>query len=329
MQMAEQVKKSSSKEKARLWAHTPPLPLNTSPYFLSPLAIAAHFKWLYRSWLPITERLIFFCLAFLSWHFFTPHLESGQLFAIEWMALVWLKNILLMSVLAGSLHLYLYRWGKQADRLKFDRGSANRGGSRFTFNNQVYDNIFWSLFSGVTIWTGLESLLLWANANDIGFWIGYSENLYLFIGLFLVIPLWNSFWFFCIHRALHWPPLYRLAHHLHHRNVSIGPWSGNAMHPIEHILWMGGALIYIPMMCHPVHFLFSQQLSILGAVTSHSGYEGLMIGGKKGIKLGDFFHQLHHRFYECNYGNPEIGLDKIIDSFHDGRNTPKSLSKSK
>jgi sterol desaturase/sphingolipid hydroxylase (fatty acid hydroxylase superfamily) len=83
------------------------------------------------------------------------------------------------------------------------------------------------------------------------------------------------------------------------------------------------------MMCHPVHFLFSQQLSILGAVTSHSGYEGLMIGGKKGIKLGDFFHQLHHRFYECNYGNPEIGLDKIIDSFHDGRNTPKSLSKSK
>ena len=101
------------------------------------------------------------------------------------------------------------------------------------------------------------------------------------------------------------------------------------MHPFEHIIWMGGALIYIPIMCHPVHFLFSQQLSILGAVTSHSGYEGLVIGGKKGLRLGDFFHQLHHRFYECNYGNPEIGIDKMIDSFHDGKVTPKSLSKSK
>jgi len=310
-----------------LWHHTPDLPLNTSPYFIAPHKLTAHLKWLYRSWLPLTERMIFLCLAFLSWHYLTPHLADGQGFAWQWISLVWLKNITLMTVLAGGLHLYLYRWGRQADRLKFDRGKANRGGNRFTFNNQVWDNIFWSLASGVTIWTGLESLMLWAHANDVGFWTGYGDNLYLFIGLFLVAPIWNSFWFFCIHRALHWPPLYRLAHHLHHRNVSIGPWSGNAMHPIEHIIWMGGVLIYLPLACHPVHFLFSQQLSILGAVTSHSGYEGLMIGGRKGIRLGDFFHQLHHRFYECNYGTAEVGLDKLHGSFHDGRTPPASLQK--
>ena len=310
-----------------LWHHTPDLPLNTSPYFIAPHKLTAHLKWLYRSWLPLTERMIFFCLAFLSWHYLTPHLADGQGFAWQWISLVWLKNITLMTVLAGGLHLYLYRWGRQADRLKFDRGKANRGGNRFTFNNQVWDNIFWSLASGVTIWTGFESLMLWAHANDVGFWTGYGDNLYLFIGLFLVAPIWNSFWFFCIHRALHWPPLYRLAHHLHHRNVSIGPWSGNAMHPIEHIIWMGGVLIYLPLACHPVHFLFSQQLSILGAVTSHSGYEGLMIGGRKGIRLGDFFHQLHHRFYECNYGTAEVGLDKLHGSFHDGRTPPASLQK--
>ena len=107
--------------------------------------------------------------------------------------------------------------------------------------------ICFGLFSGVTIWTGFEVLLLWAKANDIGYWFSFSDNPILFIGLFIVIPSWNSFWFFCIHRALHWPPLYRIAHHVHHRNVSVGPWSGNAMHPLEHLIWMAGALIYIPL----------------------------------------------------------------------------------
>ena len=86
-------------------------------------------------------------------------------------------------------------------------------------------------------------------------------------------------------------------------------------------------LIYLPVMCHPVNFLFSQQLSILGAVTSHSGYEGLMIGGRKSIRLGDFYHQLHHRFYECNYGTAEVGLDKLHGSFHNGETLPASLQK--
>ena len=169
-----------------------------------------------------------------------------------------------MTVLAGSLRLYLYRWGKQGQARKFDRSMANKDAGRFTFGNQVYDNIFWSLVSGVTIWTGFETLLLWAQANGIGYWISPSDNPVLFIALFVVIPSWNSFWFFCIHRALHWPPLYRLAHHVHHRNVSVGPWSGNAMHPLEHLIWMAGALVYIPVACHPVHFISSAVIYFRG-----------------------------------------------------------------
>ena len=36
------------------------------------------------------------------------------------------------------------------------------------------------------------------------------------------------------------------------------------------------------------------------------------------IVLGDFFHQLHHRYFECNYGSEEIPLDRWFGSFHDG-----------
>ena len=317
--------KQADSQNKGVWAFTPALPLNTSPYFRFPSSVSVWLSWLVRSWLPLTERLIFFALAWASWVWLTPHLPPGTGLEAGWVALVWIKNLCLMTVLAGGLHLYLYRWSKQGKTRKFDRSMANKDSGRFTFGNQVYDNIFWSLVSGVTIWTGYEALLLCAAANEIGLWISFADNPVLFLALFIVIPSWNSFWSFCIHRALHWGPLYRLAHHVHHRNVSVGPWSGNAMHPLEHLIWLAGAVIYIPVMCHPVHFIFSQQLSILGAVTSHSGYEGLVVGGKRVMRLGDFFHQLHHRFYECNYGTAEVGLDKLHNSFHDGQIPPPSL----
>ena len=38
---------------------------------------------------------------------------------------------------------------------------------KFTFNNQLFDNIFWTIISGVTIWTIFESFYFWAASNDI------------------------------------------------------------------------------------------------------------------------------------------------------------------
>lgn len=204
---------------------------------------------------------------------------------------------------------------------------ANRDASRFTFGNQVKDNIFWSLASGVTIWTAIEASLFWLHAHNVASTISFASHPVWFVALFVIVPWWNSLWFYMIHRALHWPLLYRLIHHVHHRNVSVGPWSGNAMHPLEHVIWMSGAFIYAIIACNPVHILFSQYLSILGAVTSHSGYEGLVIGTKRVMRMGDFFHQLHHRFYECNYGTSEVGCDKWAGSFHDG--TPAGMKQIK
>ena len=34
--------------------------------------------------------------------------------------------------------------------------------------------------------------------------------------------------------------------------------------------------------------------------------------------IGGFFHQLHHRYYECNYGSPEFLLDKWFGTYNDG-----------
>lgn len=43
---------------------------------------------------------------------------------------------------------------------------------------------------------------------------------------------------------------------------------------------------------------------------------------KKRMELGDFFHQLHHRYFECNYGTVEMPWDRWFGSFDDG--TPEA-----
>ena len=73
--------------------------------------------------------------------------------ALDWMALIWLRNAAMLILIAGSLHWWLYirRW--QDREYKFNRIWIARNDDRFTFRDQVKDNMFWSLTSGVTIWT--------------------------------------------------------------------------------------------------------------------------------------------------------------------------------
>jgi len=43
--------------------------------------------------------------------------------------------------------------------------------------------------------------------------------------------------------------------------------------------------------------------------------------GSRGLEvttIATFFHQLHHRFFTCNYGNVELPMDRWFGSFNDG-----------
>jgi sterol desaturase/sphingolipid hydroxylase (fatty acid hydroxylase superfamily) len=60
------------------------------------------------------------------------------------------------------------------------------------------------------------------------------------------------------------------------------------------------------------------QHQALTAATSHTGFEALLVKDKKRLALGTFHHQMHHRYFACNYGNLEVPLDKWFHTFHDG-----------
>jgi hypothetical protein len=76
------------------------------------------------------------------------------------------------------------------------------------------------------------------------------------------------------------------------------------MHPIEHLIFFSSILIHFVVAAHPIHILFHMQHQALTAATSHTGFEGLLAGKRILLALGTFHHQMHHRYFECNYGNP-------------------------
>jgi sterol desaturase/sphingolipid hydroxylase (fatty acid hydroxylase superfamily) len=178
--------------------------------------------------------------------------------------------------------------------------------------------MFWTLASGVAFWTAYEVLMLWAMANGYAPILSWVDNPLSFILLIFLTPVWISFHFYWIHRWLHWPPLYKLAHALHHRNTNVGPWSGLSMHPVEHLLFFSSVLVHWIVAAHPIHILFHMQHQALTAATSHTGFEGLLVKDKNRLALGTFHHQMHHRYFECNYGNLEMPWDSWFGSFHDG-----------
>ena len=300
------------------WNYHPDLPLADPSIFKWPPD--PHFlgRWVLRNWLTLSERVMMVVLATLCWLFLYPSLGTAKTLAFGWVFQVWLVNLGLMICIAGGLHWFFYVWRGQGKALKFDHREPAKGNRLWNFSNQVQDNMFWSLGSGVLQVTVLQVLVMWLMANGYVPTINLTSNPILFIAGLMLLPIWSAFHFYWVHRLLHVPFLYKRVHALHHRNVNIGPWSGLSMHPVEHLLYLSSLLIHCVIPSHPIHLYFHVIYLAPGAAMTHTGYEDLLIKDKRKLALGTFYHQLHHRDYECNYGNHEMPWDRWFGTFHDG-----------
>lgn len=302
----------------QIWHYTPALPLTQAPYFELPFSFKASIKYLFDVWQPFKLRFLLLMLAIAAWTWFTPSLERARNFQLDWMLEIGLRNLVIVMVVAGGLHLFLFTCRKQDDEFRYDARPLARHSKIFHFGNQVWDNIFWTLVGSVPIGTLWECLMLWSFANGHVTLIGFAENPAWFVGLMLIIPIWSGFHFYWYHRLGHVQPLYRWFHSWHHKNVNTGPWSGHAMHPIEHLFLYSDIAIYFLVASHPIHVIFNAMLHTVAGPTSHCGYHEVKLNRFIKLQLGDFMHQLHHRFIDCNYGSYETPWDKIFGSFHDG-----------
>ena len=309
------------------WNHVPDTPIVVSPLWQWPPDIRGTLKWYSDIWFIFTVNGGIVCLAFLAYFLTSPSFETATNPGF-WMLGVYVRNLIIVTALAGTLHLYFHGYAKQGSALKYDKRPFPRKGRMFDFDDQLRDNMFWTLASGVTIWSGYEILFWWSMANGYVATITFTSNPIWFVAIFFLIPVWESFYFYWMHRVLHTRLFYRF-HALHHRNTDIGPWSGLSMHPIEHLMYFGSVLVHFAIASHPVHIIFHLMFYGLYAITTHTGFEGLLSKGRKRLHLGNFHHQIHHRYFECNYGTLDVPWDKLFGSWHDGTNKGKEKMKQR
>lgn len=298
---------------------SPKKPIDYGPAFAWPPKPGAVLKWFFAfpGYL-LPWNLLYAIAAICIWYFLTPPLAHFQTFSLSWFSVILVRNIVLALLVYGSWHIWLYVWRKQGVSFKYNRNWPEETAERFTFNNQTYDNIFWTLVSGVPIWTCYEVLLLWSCANGYVAMITPSENPVMFIALFFLVPFVHEVGFYFAHRFLHFPWLYRIAHQLHHRNNNPGPWSGLSMHPLEHIIYFSSALIFFIVPAHPVHIINLLSRLGLAPAQGHTGFDRVATGDSASIDTSYYAHYLHHKYFEVNYADGMVPLDKWFGSFHDG-----------
>ena len=218
-------KSTSQGTRKGAWHHSPETPIPVSPILEWPPRPLEWLKWISGYWLAISSITVIFVFACLIYAFFQPDTETMKQLSLGWVAQIWLRNVVLLTLVAGSMHFWFYSLSGQGKKLKFDHRTLAKNKAIYMFRDQTLDNIFWSIASGVSFWTFYEVMYFWAAANGVIPTIGLVGNPVWFVVWMLFIPAWSSFHFYWIHRLLQWAPLYRIAHAVHHRNINVGPWS--------------------------------------------------------------------------------------------------------
>jgi len=264
-------------------------------------------------------NLIYYATCAISHKYTTPALEVCKTFEIGWLSQLFLRNQLLLWIFAGGWHAVLY-WPFRVNGMnkKYERKWPAKG-RKFLFGDQNYENVFMSCTSGVLIWTAYEALFLraWSLGRAKGMYLNIFERPRDFLLQLILIPFWREFHFYWIHRMIHWGPLYKFVHYLHHKNVNPGPWSGLSMHPVEHLFYFSVVAPHLWISGHPLHMFFNAQHTALTPAGGHHGFHGPVCDEM--VPTGSYFHYLHHRYFECNYGEATIPLDRWFGTFRDGK----------
>jgi len=263
-------------------------------------------------------NLVYAIAGVVLWLYLTPSMETMKSFSVSWIAYLLARNALIVLLFFGAFHLRLYVQKKQGNSFKFNAKWPSTDNPAFLFKNQTVDNMIWTFASAVPLWTAYEVLTLWAFANGYIPSVSFEEHPVYCVALMLLIPVWRDVHFYLVHRLIHWPPLYHAVHKLHHNNVNPGPWSGLAMHPVEHFLYFSCVLIHWVVPSHPVHALFNLAHAALAPAPGHAGFDKVVVGEETAIDTHSYDHYLHHKYFECNYADGVIPIDKWLGTFHDG-----------
>lgn len=296
---------------------SPADPVALPPMWRRPFSFGAFLRWLPGYFLP--WNILFAISAVVWWKWLIPSMDTMRTLSVGWVLYLYAINAVAVFLFYGAFELQLYVLKRQDRRFKYNaKFPAEQKNSVFWFQNQNIDNILRTFLSGVTIWTLIEALVLWAYANGHAPWLGFADHPLWLFTLALLVPVIHEFHFYWIHRAIHSPFLYKWVHSVHHNSVNPSPWSSLSMHPVEHLLYFSTMFYHLILPSNPVIALYQLHFAGFGAIPGHVGFHIVETGEDSGFESHAYVHYLHHKYFEVNYGDALIPLDKWFGTFHDG-----------
>jgi Delta7-sterol 5-desaturase len=202
----------------------------------------------------------------------------------------------------GLIYLLLWRWGEA--RFRGARVQAKRRVDADQIKFEIKNTLILFVVTSPVTW--LVSFLYASGHTKIttdAAALGWP----MIIGTFFGLLLFNDFWFYCWHRALHHPKLFRFVHSVHHKSVDVNPFSSYSFHWFEGLvlgLWILPAALFLPIYLPMLGAMHA--IGLFNNVMSHSGYEffprGLLrVPVLRWINTSTF-HNLHHTSSRGNYG---------------------------
>ncbi len=292
--------------------------LEPAPIWLLPPQPRKILAWLPAFFLPY--NVLFMLSALGYWFAIVPNAEILKSLSWDWTLKMLGANLALTFLWYQGWEIPLYIARRQGNRFKYNhKFPDDQKASRFFFSNQTIDNMARSMLFGVPIWSALQIFMLWTFANGYIPWLTLSDNPLWLAFVVLIVPVIHDFHFYCIHRLIHIPFLYKWIHYIHHRSVNPSPWSSLSMHPLEHLLYFSTMFWHFLLPSNPIIALYQLHFAGFGAVPGHVGFDKVELSKDSAFDTHSYMHYLHHKHFNVNYGGDGlVPFDRVFGTYHNG-----------
>ena len=249
----------------------------------------------------------------------TDGLNKPLLISIDWalnyliiFVILYLIVLLYFYFIPAGFLYYLF-YIKRPGKLK-----SHKIQNKLPTKNSIKREIKSSLGSMVVFTLmGFTMFELW-KSGFTKVYVDVSEHsiVYTILSFFLLLVLHDTY-FYWMHRFMHWQPVYKYFHRLHHLSVTPTPWAVYAFQPLESFIqFVIPPLIIFIVPLHPAVIALFYTYNILVNTGGHSGHEFIPDWVKKHWLLkwnnSVTHHDLHHSKFNFNYQKTNSSIHKQI-----------------
>jgi Delta7-sterol 5-desaturase len=225
--------------------------------------------------------------------------------ALKQILSVFPQGLLQAAILNGSLMslTYFIFWKKYKTRLQNWRIQIKERVDDKQIKRELTNAIFTLMvgvfFSGIVLYLSKHGYTkIYTNVSD--------HSLFWTFGGFFLLLFIDDAWFYCFHRLLHHPAIYKYIHFEHHKSIDVNPFTSMSFHWLEPFI--------LTFWIFPVSFLIPTYAPVLGVVQiwgllenikSHLGYEIYPSWFNKSwlrFMTSSTHHNMHHSKFNGNYG---------------------------